>query len=236
MRLAVMQPYIFPYLGYYQLVNAVDTFVFFDDVNFINKGWINRNNILAQNDAYRFTVPLKKASQNKLINEIELNEYPKWSKDFLKMITQNYKKAPCFPFFYDWLEKFFARDFLLVSELAAESVKGIATLLDLPTKFLLSSTLSYNVGNDMNGQDKVLSICRLLEAKTYINPKTAESLGLYDSEKFREEGRDLRFIHMHEIEYPQFQKDKFVPYLSILDVLMFNDVEGAKQLLGKYSI
>ena len=231
-----MQPYIFPYIGYYQLVNAVDTFVFFDDVNFINKGWINRNNILLQNEAYRFTVPLKKASQNKLINEIELNEYPKWSKDFLKLIMQNYKKAPCFPFFYNWLEKFFARDFQLVSELAAESVKGIAALLDLPTKFLLSSTLSYNTGEEMDGQNKVLSICRLLGAEMYINPKTAETLGLYDSEKFRGEGRELRFIHMHEIVYPQFQKEKFVPYLSIVDVLMFNDLARAKQLLEEYTI
>ena len=106
MTIAVMQPYIFPYLGYYQLVNAVDSFVFFDDVNFINKGWINRNRILVNNEDFRFTIPLIKASQNRLINEIEISDFRKWRTDFLRIIEGNYKKAPCFSFFYEWLSNF----------------------------------------------------------------------------------------------------------------------------------
>jgi hypothetical protein len=237
MRLAVMQPYIFPYLGYYQLVKAVDTFIFFDDVNYINKGWINRNNILGQNEPYKFTISLSKASQNKLINEIEISDYPKWRDDFLKLMAFNYKKAPQFESFYNWLQSFLrAKDYRYISELAADSVKEIATFLKLTTQFGFSSQLDYKTGQEMDGQEKVLSICRIHEAGTYINPKTAEDIGLYDKERFIKENRQLYFIKMEEVSYPQFKKDKFVPYLSILDVCMFNDTDQVNTLLDKYSL
>src|SRR5690606_3799363 len=96
MKIAIMQPYLFPYLGYFQLINAVETFVFYDDVNFIKRGWINRNQILVDNKAALFTVPLKKASQNKLINEIDMAIDEKWLSQFFKTIEQNYKNAPYF--------------------------------------------------------------------------------------------------------------------------------------------
>src|SRR5687768_6232595 len=94
MKLAIMQPYFLPYLGYYQLVNAVDTFVFFDDVNFIKKGWIHRNQVLVNGEAHKFTIPLKDASQNKKIYEVHLSDYAAWRDSFLKIIDFNYKKAP----------------------------------------------------------------------------------------------------------------------------------------------
>jgi hypothetical protein len=238
MRVAVMQPYIFPYLGYYQLVSAVDSFIFFDDVHFINKGWINRNNILVQHAAYRFTISLNKASQNKLINEIEIADYPKWRKDFLKLVEQNYKKAPYFSFFYDWLQNFLSStDYRLISDLAADSVQSIAGLLGLKTKFMFSSGLDYRREGYADGQDKVLRICSLLgDVKGYINPKNGEALGLYDREKFTRENLELYFINMNEVRYPQFQKDQFIPYLSILDVLMFNDLEQINHMLGQYTL
>lgn len=237
MRLAVMQPYSFPYLGYYQLVNAVDTFVLFDDVNFINKGWINRNNILVQGKAHLFTIPLNKASQNKLIREIELADYSKWKTDFLKLLAFNYKKAPFFGTFYPWLEEFFsAKEYRTISDLASDSVRSIAALLGLQTRFLFSSELDYDAASCAGGEDKVLNICRLLGARTYINPKNAEGLGLYNKERFDSESLDLRFINMNSIAYPQMQKGEFVPYLSMLDVLMFNDPEQTRQLLNEYTL
>ena len=92
MRIAIMQPYTFPYLGYFQLINAVDTFVFYDDVNFIKRGWINRNNILVNGQGSLFTIPLLKASQNKQINEVEVVFDEKWKNQFFKSIEYNYKK------------------------------------------------------------------------------------------------------------------------------------------------
>ena len=144
MTIAIMQPYIFPYLGYYQLVSAVDKFIFFDDVNFINKGWINRNRILVNNEDFRFTVPLIKASQNKMINEIEISDFIKWRTDFLRTLENNYKKAPFFTFFYPWINDFLhSRDYITISELAEDSIKSVASLLGISTDFIRSSALEY---------------------------------------------------------------------------------------------
>jgi hypothetical protein len=235
MTIAVMQPYVFPYLGYYQLVKAVDNFVFFDDVNFINKGWINRNQILQQNEAYKFTIPLHKASQNRMINEIELAEFDKWRKDFLKRLELNYRKAPFFSFFYQWLQNFFhSKEFRYISEIAEDSVQNIARLLELPTTFMKSSNLPYRESMVINGQEKVLRICNLLNADKYINPQNG--MDIYEQELFDLKKVDLKFIRMDTIVYDQFENGKFSPYLSIIDVLMFNDVRKCQELLTKYTL
>jgi hypothetical protein len=235
MKVAVMQPYLFPYLGYYQLVNAVDKFVFFDDVNFINKGWINRNQILQQNEACRFTLPLVKASQNRMINEIEIADFVKWRKDFIKQIEFNYKKAPCFAFLCSWLRDFlFSKEYKLISDLTAGSVQAIAGLLGMSTAFEFSSALNYRNEATQDGQSKILRICEMMGADSYINPKNGT--GLYDMQHFKNKNISLNFIQMEDIIYRQFQADKFVPYLSMIDVLMFNDIEEARRLLNKYTL
>ena len=183
MTIAVMQPYLFPYLGYIQLMNAVDTFVFFDDVNFINKGWINRNNILVNGNAHLFTLPLKKASQNKLINEIETADYTAWKKQFLQQIDFNYKKAPHFETIFSWLkETLDAKQYILLSELVCNSLQSLAQLLSFKTEFQYAGQLNYKVNQEMNGQDKVLSICNLLHASHYVNPINGQEL--YSREDF----------------------------------------------------
>ncbi|UPT67102.1 MAG: WbqC family protein [Sphingobacteriales bacterium JAD_PAG50586_3] len=183
MVIAVMQPYVFPYLGYYQLVNAVDTFVFFDDVNYIMKGWINRNRVLQKNQPITFTIPLSKASQNRLINEIELSEFNRWRDAFLKQIAQYYGKAPYFTEVNAWLVDFFTKnEFTHISQLAAESVISVSQLLNLTTSFLYSSKLDYRV-EGQNGQDKILSICEMQNAKMYINLQNGREL--YEQIKFK---------------------------------------------------
>lgn len=234
MTLAIMQPYIFPYLGYYQLINAVDTFVFFDDVNYINRGWINRNNILQQGRPLKFTVPLVKASQNRLINEIAISEYSKWRQDFLRSVETSYSKAPQFSFVYNWLNKFLTKDYLLISDLASESVKTIAELLELPVVFKNASSLNYKTGNNQNGEQKILRLCKILRADNYINPKNG--IDLYNRDLFNSENIELKFINMHDLTYSQFRKKEFVPNLSIIDVLMFNNIPVIKELLCKYSL
>ncbi|MEO6731345.1 MAG: WbqC family protein [Ferruginibacter sp.] len=235
MKLAIMQPYFFPYLGYYQLVGAVDSFVFFDDVNFINKGWINRNQLLQQNQPLRFTIPLVKASQNKVINEIELEDFDKWRNGFLKTVEMSYKKAPHFSFMFNWLKEFlFKDDYSLIGDLAAESVKAIARLLDLTTQFKSAASLHYKNGKMQDGPQKVMEICRILGTDTYINAKNGTAL--YDSQQFAAMNIELKFIDMHEIRYMQFKRDQFVRGLSIIDVLMFNSLAETKQLLTEFSL
>jgi WbqC-like protein family len=235
MTIAVMQPYIFPYLGYYQLVGAVDTFVFFDDVNFITRGWINRNRILQQNEPYRFTIPLNKASQNRLINEIEIAGFPSWRKDFLKLIEFNYKKAPFYIPVHKWMQEFlYSKDYSLIGELASDSVRNIGALLELPTQFLNSSQLEYKDGEIRKGQDKVIRICDLLGANKYINPQNG--VEIYDQDAFDKKEISLNFIRMDEIIYDQMQSGRFEGSLSIIDVLMFNEIERVKELLSRYTL
>ncbi|MEP6948206.1 MAG: WbqC family protein [Ginsengibacter sp.] len=234
MTLAIMQPYIFPYLGYYQLVNAVDTFVFFDDVNFIKKGWINRNQLLQQDQALKFTIPLLNASQNRVINEIELSDFGKWRKYFLRSVELNYKKAPHFVFVFDWLNEFFLKDYLFISDLASESVKSVSKLLELQTRFEYSSTLNYKNTNEQNGEQKILKICKILGADKYINPKNGKEL--YNTQQFDASNIQLNFINMGEVVYTQYKKDKFVPALSIIDILMFNSIQETNELLAKFNL
>lgn len=232
MTLAIMQPYIFPYLGYYQLVSAVDTFVFFDDVNYINKGWINRNQLLHHDSASKFTVPLLKASQNRKINEIKLSGFTKWRKDFLRTVEISYKKAPHFIFVYNWLNDFLLKDYLFISDLAAESVKAISGMLELPAQFKNSNSLNYKNNSTQNGDQKILEICKILGAEKYINPKNG--INLYNPNLFNSINIQLNFINMKDVKYQQFKKEYFVPDLSIIDVLMFNDIKETNQLLAKY--
>lgn len=229
-----MQPYIFPYLGYYQLVHAVDTFVF-DDVNFIMKGWINRNRILQQNEPYKFTIPLVKASQNKLINEIEISDYNRWKSGFLKIIEHSYKKAPQFSSVYPWLTNFFGEsDYTSINHLASSSISSIAELLNMNTNFLFSSDLDYKLQEELSGEDKILRICEILAADEYVNPKNG--VELYDADKFAARNINLKFIYMDEVVYHQAQPASFTPALSIIDVLMFNSIDVVKNMLNRYTL
>lgn len=235
MKIAVMQPYFFPYLGYFQLVRAVDQFVFFDDVNFIKKGWIHRNQILLHQAAHMFSIPLTKVSQNRKICDIELSDYQQWSKDFLRQLEYSYKKAPQFVNVFSWLATLFnEREYTHISQLAINSVAETFSFLGLEQRFIKSSELPYQREEGTTGQEKILSICKLLGSTTYINPKNG--VDLYDNEVFRANNIDLKFIYMSDISYPQFKKDSFVPYLSMLDVLMFNEPSTILEYLNQYTL
>jgi len=235
MKLAVMQPYFFPYLGYFQLVKAVDTFVFFDDVNFIKRGWIHRNQVLQQAEPQLFSIPLSKASQNRKIYEIGLADFDKWRGEFLKMLEHSYKKAPFFQDVYAWLSRFLhAKSYETISDLAIESVRETMAYLQVEANFLKSSEIPYRKEDGTPAQEKIFSICQMLGADTYINPKNG--VELYQKEGFTSRNMDLYFIGMNPIHYQQFKKDAFVPYLSMLDVLMFNDPETIRGYLDQYTL
>ena len=233
MRLAVMQPYVFPYLGYFQLIGAVDRFVVFDDVHFIKRGWIHRNAILSNGQALRFTIPLDRASQHKLINETELHpvEYAAWQRKFLKTLRQNYGSAPHFAPVFSLVEEVLSEPGPTIATLATASLRAVADYLPLSTAFVMSSSLTYD--RDTKGQEKVLAIVQQQGASVYINPPGGAAL--YESEAFGEESIQLQFIQPHKISYSQFDKP-FVPNLSMIDVMMFNSRSQIKQLLQQYDL
>lgn len=233
MKIAVMQPYIFPYIGYFQMINAVDKFVFYDDVNFIKKGWINRNRILVNGKDYMFTVPIVKVSQNNLISEsfIQKEVYVEWKNKFLQTLELNYKKAPQFLDIYTLLRTYFEGNFYTISEMAIESVRLVSEYLDLKTDYVLSSEAYNNRG--MERQERLIDICKQEGSNHYINALGGQEL--YKKEDFLKEGIRLDFIKTLPIDYKQFNNE-FVPWLSIIDVLMFNSKEEAQEMLNKYEL
>ncbi len=226
-----MQPYFFPYIGYFQLINSVDSFVIYDDVNFIKKGWINRNNILVNNSAYLFSIPLQNVSQNKLINEIFISDLDKWRIDFLKTISSSYKKAPFFLEVYSLIERIISFKELNLALYVKNCLQILCEFLDINTNLILSSEIEKN--NELRGEDKIIDICLKMNSIQYIN--AIGGIELYSGEHFNEKNIDLKFIKTENIVYHQF-KNEFIPWLSIIDVIMFNSKEDTKKILNKYEL
>ncbi|MCB9188195.1 MAG: WbqC family protein [Flavobacteriales bacterium] len=227
-----MQPYFFPYVGYFQLINSVDVFVFYDDVNFIKRGWINRNNILVNSEASMFSIPLIKASQNKLINEIELGYDEKWVQKFFITLEHSYKKAPYFNPVFNLVQEVFNQSHKTIADLTMSSVVRTADYLGLTTRFEVSSK-QFSETKGMDRADRLIEICRLLNAETYINPTGGREL--YNKPYFKERQIELMFIENKFFPYKQFEGN-FIPGLSIIDLLMFNSPEQVKELLNHYTL
>ncbi|MFC0183594.1 WbqC-like protein family protein [Pseudarcicella hirudinis] len=231
MRLAIMQPYIFPYIGYIQLIKAVDKFVMYDDVNFINRGWINRNRILVSGKENMFTVPLKDASQNKLINEVDVINDGKWHVKMLKTIEQAYKKAPYYQEVFPLISETLHAGEQNIAGLALVSLQKICQYLEIKTEIVPSSARYSNA--HLKAQERIMDICLQEKASQYINPIGGTEL--YDKKYFEERSIQLNFIKSRPVVYQQFNNE-FVAWLSIIDVLMFNSKEKVHQLLDEYEL
>ncbi len=226
-----MQPYIFPYIGYFQLINAVDKFVIYDDVNFIKKGWINRNRILNSGKDSLFSIPLKEASQNKLINEIEVNWDPNWKSKFLKTLEQCYKKAPFYQEVSTIVEQTLNVEKEPISKVIENNLRLICHYLTIKTEIISSAVIYQNT--HLKAQERILDICLQENATQYINP--IGGLELYDKDIFEAKGIVMNFIKSNPVEYPQF-KNNFVPWLSMIDVMMFNSKEKINEYLNNYEL
>ena len=232
MKLAIMQPYFFPYIGYFQLINAVDAFVIYDNIQFTKKGWINRNRILANGKDEYITLPLKKDSDFLNVDERKLAET--FSVDHIKLlrkITESYRKAPQFAAVFPLVESIIINKDENLFQFIYQSLQATCKFLDITTQFMVSSTIP--IDHELKSQDKVIAICKALGATEYINPIGGEAL--YSKEVFEQIDITLDFIKSGACEYPQFAA-AFVPWLSIIDVLMFNSKETIKQYLQSYTI
>ena len=231
MKVGVMQPYFLPYIGYWQLMNAVDRYVIYDDVNFINRGWINRNRILLNGHPHYLNVPMSGASQNKKINEIGVNTDRRLAQKSLRLIQAAYRKAPYYAQIYPLVENIICQEESNLAAFVSRSIYKIAGYLDIKTELLVSSQLEKD--DSLHGQDKVLDICERLGATEYYNAIGGQKL--YDFSAFRARGIALKFLRTQDIVYSQ-PGASFEPNLSILDVLMYNDKEKVKQFLHAYTL
>lgn len=210
-----MQPYFFPYLGYWQLINTVDRFVIYDDVNFIKGGWINRNRILINGKPNYITAPLYQASPNKRICDISLQSSSIWREKMTKSIENTYRRAPFFSKVFPIVEKIICYKTDNLAELLLNQIRDMSSFLGIQTN-LVESSRNYK-NNTLAGEDRVLDICKHEGANTYINLEGGQAL--YNIEKFSSRGIKLCFIVMNHTPYSQ-RSTGFINRLSIIDTLM----------------
>lgn len=233
MTLAIMQPYFCPYIGYFQLMAAVDTFVIYDNIQFTKKGWINRNRILVNGKDEYITLTLKKDSDYLNINQRYLSvDFDKDKIKLLNKIKGVYQKAPNFEEAYSILNEIFDFQSNNLFDFIFNSILVWRNYLGIDNKIIKSSDLGFDIEN-YKGEEKVLEICKHLKIDVYVN--SIGGIELYKINNFLAKNINLKFIKSQPIEYSQF-KNEFVPWLSIIDVAMFNDIATIKEYLTNYTL
>ena len=233
MKIAIMQPYFFPYLGYFQLIHAVDKFIIYDDINFIKQGWINRNYILANGIKHLVSVPVKQISSNNQINKTFVSPFPiQWDLKLINLIFHAYKKAPFFEDVFPLVKSIVInKEEMNIGTLATKSIVVVMKYLELNTILIESSSIYQN--DNLKKEERVIDICLKEKATQYIN--AIGGLDLYDRENFSAKGLALNFIKPSKVMYNQFQTE-FISNLSIIDVMMFNSVDQIEKMLNNYEL
>ena len=230
MKAAIMQPYFLPYIGYWQLISSVDRFVVYDNIQYTKSGWINRNRFLQNGKPQVFTIPLKSDSDYMDVGERRIS--PAFNKSkLINQLNGAYAKATNSKTIMPILKDIIGYDEDNLFGYILNSIKEICTYLEIDTEIVTSSQIE--IDHSLKAEERVLAICKAEKATVYVN--TSGGTGLYDKDRFRGEGIDLKFIQSKDIRYPQFG-DEFVPWLSILDVMMFNDQATIKQFLAEHTL
>jgi hypothetical protein len=225
-RLAIMQPYFFPYLGYFQLMANVDVFVVYDDVNFINRGWINRNRIDVNGAAHMLTVPLQQASQNRLICDISVSDDTAWRNKIVKTIQQAYARSSQFHRVFPLIERIVRHSADNLADYLLHSLTSLRDHLGLRTEIVATSRHYRNA--NLKAETRIIDICQREKADLYIN-----SIGgreLYDRAQFEQSGVKLMFL-TPALQPHSHSAAPFIPGLSIIDVLMHNDESSIDEQL-----
>lgn len=223
-----MQPYFLPYLGYFQLIAAVDRFILYDNIKYTKRGWINRNRYLRAGTAETFSLPLRSASDGLDICERRLSAaFDKHR--LLRRLAHAYRRAPMFAAVFPLIEALVLRDEQNLFEFIRHSLMVVLRHLEIATPIEISSRIP--IDHTLRAQDKVLALCRHVGAGTYVNAIGGREL--YSHDAFLAQGIALKYLKSHPIEYPQFDH-VFVPQLSIIDVLMFNSLDQARALVQRH--
>jgi len=231
MKIGIMQPYFFPYIGYFQLLNMVDKYVVYDTACFSNNKWGFRNRILINGAPGFFRIKTLKASQNKKFSEIKVSNDIEAKKNNIHALECAYAKAPHYSEVMPMLEHFLLEDHDNLSENNVASIRMICKYLGIKTDILLFSEMDHH--KDLKRQYRIFDICRSFGGEEYIN--AIGGMELYDFKEFRDNGIELAFLKTDDITYPQFGRE-FVPNLSIIDVMMFNSVPEVQDLLNRYTL
>ncbi len=232
MKIAIMQPYVFPYLPYFQHIASVDLFYFLDNVNFIKKGWINRNQLIINNSQKFFTIPCIDISQNRKINETKIDYSSREINKLLKTIKMNYSNAPYFSNIYELIASIFETRVSSISELAELSTRRFCEVLSLKTEFKTTSSIP-SVSEKFASEERLINIALFENAKIYVNP--IGGIELYKKENFALNGIDLKFLKTELVENNGGQNN-YVSFNSIIDIAMHNSIDRIKEYLEMYRL
>lgn len=227
-----MQPYFLPYIGYFQLIKSVDEFILYDNIQYTKKGWINRNRILVNGSDRLITLPVKKDSD--YLNVVDREISDTWNTDkksLLNLIKSSYSKAPYFRETYELLEECLAVEHTNLFEFIHQTLLKINRYVEIETPITISSSIS--IDHSLKSEEKVLSLCKAVGATMYINAIGGQHL--YSKDRFAAHKIQLQFIKSDTVQYSQFSNN-FVPWLSIVDVLMFNSKQDIIRYLNSYTL
>lgn len=234
MKLALMQPYFFPYIGYFQLIKAVDKFVVFDTVNYFKRGWIKRNRCLINDSVKYFTLSIQNPSQNRLIIDTFIADEAKLhsKENIIKTLSHAYAKAPNFDRIFPLIKRLILNEEQNISLYNTNILHELCQYLNIKTEIILGSEVLED--SSKTGQDRIIEICEQFGAAQYVNP--IGGVELYDKKAFADHNIELLFLKSDEtIKYHQWD-EAFYPNLSIIDVMMFNTVNEISDLLEQYSL
>ncbi|WP_397452441.1 WbqC family protein [Pseudomonas sp. NA-150] len=230
--IAMMQPYLFPYLGYFQLIAAADVFVLGDDLQYIRSGWVNRNRILHNGEGRLITFPLKRDRFDLPINQRQLCEnFEEEATRLISLITLSYAKAPYFNQVMPLLERLIRFPVKNLALYIEHSIRELCAYLHIDTPIMRGSDL--HIGTPEDKQDRVVRIVKSFACERFLNP--IGGIELYDPDYFAQHDLLLHFFKIDAIGYRQF-RNPFVANLSIIDVLMFNCIEQVQELLSSFSV
>lgn len=232
MTIAVMQPYLFPYIGYFQLIGAVDLYISDDDVQYIKSGWISRNRILSGGRPAYFVFSVARNAHTRKINErvFSEEEHGREKRKFLRTL-ENYRRAPCFEEVFELVSGIMRCDDVNVAAFVLNSIRGVCRYLEIETPMQVASQVECD--RRAAGQARVIDLCLRSGADAYIN--AIGGVELYSREAFNRRGLRLQFLKTRELRYKQFG-NPFVPDLSIIDVMMFNRKDEIRAFLDQYDL
>lgn len=231
MVLGFMQPYFFPYLGYFDLINYSDRWIVFDTAQYIRRGWINRNRILHPEKGWQYiVVPIQKSKREEAIGNIRISDQEAWKEKIIGQLNHYKKHARYFKEIRSLLIDCLCTDEKKISKLNTAILKKICTYLDIPFQYQYFSEMNLDLPPVEYPGDWALHLSEALGAKEYVNPPGGRDL--YDNQKFEKRGIKLtiREISLFEYECNHYQYEQ---NLSIVDVLMWNAPENVKTYLDK---
>lgn len=234
-KVAIMQPYFFPYMGYFSLIKHTDEFILFDPVQFIRHGWIERNRILKQGGGWIYIkVPLNKFSRDTIIKDVGINNDTLWQDKILAQLNTYKKKAPFYYKVKKLLDQLFSEKFTSITKLNEKSIELVCDYLNIELKMRVFSEMDLSIQEPNEPDEWALNICKAMGGvKEYWNAKGGEEF--FSRKKYEANGISIHFLNLKSIEYQQIE-NTFEPGLSILDTLMFNSPKEINSLLDQYDL